>query len=76
MLDRNGHELSVGDEVFYYHADFGYPMEKMVATITDIRGEIDEHAKVVFLYKRWRLVRGSKLEYASPEELFLWKLQQ
>jgi len=76
MLDKNGHEIKVGDDVLFEFREGGYPKTIPPTIIPAKIVEIEPtEVKIVFGIQRWRWVPPWQLEYASQERLFLYKLE-
>jgi hypothetical protein len=76
MLDKNGHELNVGDEVLFEFREGGYPKTFPPSIIPAKIMEIQPtEIKIMFGVQRWRWVPNTQVEYASPEKLFLYELE-
>jgi hypothetical protein len=75
MTDKWGHDLKVGDAVFYY---FDLPeknwarTDKILVKIVSVGSHSIEIKRETFWLER---VPNWRLEYASTEKLFLWKLE-
>jgi hypothetical protein len=73
MLDKNGHEIKVGDDVWFDFYDVGLSLKVVPAKIMEIQ---PTEIKIMFRLKQWRWVQNTQLEYATKEKLFLYKLEQ
>ena len=76
MLDKNGHELNVGDDVLFEFRESGYPK---IIPPSIILGKVMEiqptEIKIIFGIQKWRWVPPWQLEYVTQERLFLYELE-